>query len=648
MCGITGVVSGAEIDGLVAATGARLAALAHRGPDDVGLLALAPREALAYSVDRDGRRESLQLPAAPPSCANVALGCRRLAIIDLSASGHQPMVSLDGRHAVVLNGEVYNHVELRRELEARGHRFRSHSDTEVLLAAFAEWDIDCLSRIVGMFAFAMLDVPAGRLVLARDPFGIKPLYYVAREGTLVFASEIPPLFNALTGERRADPQGVHDYLDNGVTDHRAGTMYAGVQALPAAHYAVVDLRRPAAAVPVRYWRPDLDRTLGLSFDDAATRLRDLFLESVELHLRSDVPVGVLLSGGTDSSSVTMAMRAVAGSQLDIHTFSYIGDYGARSEEPWIDIVNDAARTISHKVRLHPAEWTGELDTLLDAHGEPFRTPAVYAQYRLCRLARETGMKVLLNGQGSDELLAGYRHFWPARIASLLRQGAPGKAVALVRRLARARQPRDPALRGTVLRGLALTLPSSWTRAALRVTGRTYRPWINRRWGRQNRIPARTPWWSGPDGRHVLRDALWLTLTTRSIPGQLRYQDRNSMAHSLEERVPFLTTRLAEFLLALPEEYLLDADGSSKAVFRHAMRGIVPDAILDRTDKVGFEVPIHTWLPQLRDLNRLLDAAARLPPVSARASGGGPIRDPHRTWWLAGLAAWSQRFGVNVE
>lgn len=669
MCGITGLVSGASSDALVAETNRRLAALAHRGPDDAGILVYAPAEPDAFALDRDGRRETLVPPPSSTGRANVALGTRRLAIIDLSPSGHQPMVSTDCRHAVVLNGEIYNYVELRRELEARGHRFRSHSDTEVLLTAFVEWDVACLPRLIGMFAFAILDLSGGRLILARDPFGIKPLYYVAHDGTLAFASEIPPLLSGLAGDVCANPQRVHDYLDAGVTDHGADTMYAGVQALPAAHYAVVDLTHPDRIAPLPFWQPDLSRTIELSFDEAARRLRDLFLESVALHLRSDVQVGVLLSGGVDSSSVTMAMRAVAGRHLDIHTFSYIGDYGARSEEPWIDIANRAAGAVPHKLRLHPAEWTGELGTLLQAHGEPFRTPAVYAQYRLSRLARETGMKVLLSGQGSDELLAGYRYLWAARIASFLRQGRLAESAAMMRRLSRARQRGDPSTSGTLLRGLGMALPTSWIHAALRVSGRRYRPWISRNWGRRHGLGPRTPWWSGVRGHHVLREALWLALATRSIPGQLRYQDRNSMAHSLEERVPFLTPRLAEFLLALPEQYLLGTDGSSKLVFRAAMRGIVPDEILDRTDKVGFEVPIEVWLPQLPSIDLLLASAERMPPVVARqvdtirkrlrqarpmagVSFVPAPRDrgygPHATWWLAGLAAWCDHFGVRLD
>ncbi len=667
MCGIAGIVSYDASGMLVAETARMSASLAHRGPDDAGLLAFAPREAVAFALDRDGRRTALA-PPDPAACASVALACRRLAIIDLSPAGHQPMVSTDGRHVIVLNGEIYNYLELRQELESLGHTFRSRSDTEVLLAAFGAWGAACLPRLVGMYAFAILDLSTRRLILARDPFGIKPLYYVALRSTLAFASEIPPLLPLLAGDVRARPQRVHDFLDSGITDHGADTMYADVQALPPAHYAVVDLQHPAEVAPLPFWRPNLDHTLDLSFDQAARRLRELFLESVTLHLRSDVRVGVMLSGGLDSSSVAMAMRYIGGRSVDIHTFSYIGDLGAANETPWIDLVNRAAGAVPHKLELERSEWAGDLDVLLRAHGEPFRTPAVYAQFRLCRLARDTGVTVLLSGHGSDELLAGYSYLWPARLASLLRQRAPIRAAGLLRSLAHARRPGGPSIRGITLKGIAAALPPSWVAAALRIAGRAQRPWIAHDWTRRHGLAPRTPWWSGSRGRYVLREALWLALTARSIPSQLRYQDRHSMAHSLEERVPYLTPPLAEFLLALPEEYLLGSDGSTKTVFRAAMRGIVPDAILDRPVKVGFSVPIHAWLPALPTLPALLEAAARLPPVAAsevrrvldRMRQSAPVEDitfgqalrdgtdgAHRAWWLANLAAWSEQFGVQV-
>ena len=667
MCGIAGIASAETSGALVGETRRMLAALAHRGPDDAGILAFAPREALAFALDRDGRQESLAAPTPTPS-VSVALGCRRLAIIDLSPAGHQPMVAIDGRQALVLNGEIYNYRELRQELEALGHVFRSRSDTEVLLAAFGRWGVACLPRLVGMFAFAVLDFTTHQLVLARDPFGIKPLYYLTRRGSFAFASEIPPLLPLLRDGLNARPQRVYDYLDSGITDHGGDTMFADVQALPPAHYAVIDLQRPAEIIPVSYWQPDLEQTLELSFDEAARRLRELFLESVTLHLRSDVRVGVMLSGGLDSSSVVMAMRLIGGRNVDIHTFSYIGDQGAANESPWIDVVNSAAHAVPHKLRLDRAEWAAELPALLQSHGEPFRTPAVYAQYRLCRLARDAGMTVLLSGHGSDELLAGYQYLWPARLASLLRQRFPGRALGLLHALHRSHRSGASSVRAIALRGVAAALPPSWAAAARHAAGRAHRPWIDERWTRRHRLTPRTPWWSGPRGHHVLREMLWLALTTRSIPSQLRYQDRHSMAHSLEERVPYLTTRLAEFLLALPEEYLLGSTGSTKSVLREAMRGIVPAPILDRPVKVAFSVPTHAWLPALPSLPNLLESAARLPAVAGpevqtilgrlrhsrpveQISFRQSIRDGtdgvHRTWWLAGLAAWSEHFGVRV-
>jgi len=231
MCGIAGIASHESSGVLVAQTERMLTGLAHRGPDDSGLLAVAPRESLAFTLDRHGRQEPLADPQ-DGSGASIVLGNRRLAIIDLSSGGHQPMVSADGRYAIVVNGEIYNFVELRQELEARGRSFRSRSDTEVLLFAFEEWGSACLSRLVGMFAFAILDRTARRLFLARDPFGMKPLYYVTQPGTFAFASEIPSLLPLLEGRPRANLQRVHDYLATATTDCGDGTMFADVVSRP--------------------------------------------------------------------------------------------------------------------------------------------------------------------------------------------------------------------------------------------------------------------------------------------------------------------------------------------------------------------------------------------------------------------------------
>jgi asparagine synthase (glutamine-hydrolysing) len=389
MCGIAGIASHDSSGAIVAQAERMLARLAHRGPDDSGLFAFAPEEQLAFTIDRHGHRESLAVPPRG-SGASVVLGNRRLAIIDLSSAGHQPMLSADARYAIVVNGEIYNFLELRQELEARGRRFGSRSDTEVLLVAFEEWGTACLPRLVGMFALAILDCTERRLFLARDPFGMKPLYYVTRPRMIAFASEIPPLLSLLDGRPRADLQLVYDYLDSAMTDRGDGTMFADVRALPSAHYAVVDLEHPDAISPVAYWQPDFEQTLDLSFTQAAERLRTLLFESVALLLRSDVRVGTLLSGGMDSSSLVMAMRHIGGPGLQIDTFSYIGEQGAVSEERWIDEVNAAAGATPHKVHLTPEDWTADADHLIESQNEPFESRDLCAAPRVSSRGRSGG------------------------------------------------------------------------------------------------------------------------------------------------------------------------------------------------------------------------------------------------------------------
>jgi len=674
MCGIVGYVGHREGTVALATVRGLLDRLAHRGPDDLGVLVDCPREGWTASIDREGRRTSLPRAGtgasseAGSASATLVLGHRRLAIIDISSAGHQPMLTADGRYAIVFNGEIYNYVELRDELSSRGHRFRSRSDTEVLLAAYAEWGRACLPRLVGMFAFAIWDRRDRRLFLARDPFGMKPLYYTLRNGEFVFASEISALLQMPGIDRRVDPHRLYDYLDRGITDFGEATLFSSIRSVPAAHWAGVRADGPGMTEPSCYWMPDLDYERAISREAAAAELKDLFLESVSLHLRSDVRVGTMLSGGLDSSAIVMAMRHLGGPQLDIHTFSYIGGAGTVSEEPWIDVVNKASGAVSRKIHLDPGEWVREFDHLIESQDEPFGTIAIYAQNRLFRRASEAGVRVVLDGQGADELLGGYRYLWSARMAEHLGRGQIGQAARFLRQTRASRQPWDPSAGHTALWGLAMALPPWLGTAAVKASGRGQRPWIDRTWCRTHGIGTRNLWWVGV-GKEGIRRTLWHSISEKSLPTLLRYEDRNSMAYSVEGRLPFLTTKLAEFILSLPTEYLVDASGTSKAVFRAAMRGLVPDAILDRRDKVGFAVPIQAWIPLVPNLPGLLAEAGRIPAVNrrvverllvavqsgqplsgflSRISKGDQLRNSFLVWRLVGLAAWARHFEAEFD
>ena len=618
MCGIAGFV-GASVSSSIPLT-----TLAHRGPDDAGWVTHRPQ--------------------APTQPFHSLLLHRRLSILDLSAAGHQPMASDDGACTIVFNGEIYNYRELRDELQRLGRHFHTQTDTEVLLQAYVQWGAACLPRLIGMFAFAIEDKRRRTLFLARDCFGIKPLYYVDSPRGLAFASEIKALLDWLPLKRTVQPQRLYDYLRFGQTDHGGATMWGEIRQVPAAHYLEVPLDRPVPLEPVRYWHLPSGDPIDVSFDEAAERVRALFLDSIRLHLRSDVPVGAALSGGIDSSAIVAAMRVVA-PQADLHAFSYIADDPAMSEEGWVDLIGSHARAKVHKVRAHPDDLIADLDRLIYMQDEPFGSTSIYAQYRVFGLARQLGVKVMLDGQGADELLAGYRQYVPARLASLVRQGRMIEACRFARRASQL-----PGMRG-------------WGRLWLQ-TARRFMPvfaerltmpaWLNADWFRQRGVGTTST--GAASTRHRMREELRQTVGVSSLPMLLRYEDRNSMAASIESRVPFLTPDFADFVLRLPEEYLLGNDGTSKNVFRAAMRGIVPDAILDRRDKIGFATPEQRWLQKLRpwvEATLASERARRIPALNLPAVQrdwanvvAGRARFDYRVWRWVNLIRWAERFDVE--
>jgi asparagine synthase (glutamine-hydrolysing) len=659
MCGIFGVWEYGGRSADADAVGRATRRLRHRGPDDEGYLfadTRTGRRTLCGGPDTDAALNLPPLAGLEGGPFDLAFGFRRLSILDLSPAGHQPMSSADGACWLIFNGEVYNYVELKSELAALGHPFRTGTDTEVILAAYQEWGEECVKRFTGMWAFALWDARARRLLLARDPFGIKPLYYTTEGDRLAFASEIKALLGYTGAARRAHPARLYEYLRSGLTDYGDGTLFEGIRQLPAAHYLVVRADDPTAARPVRYWQIDFTRELDLSFDEAAARLRELFLTSVRLHLRSDVRVGAALSGGIDSSAIVASMRAVD-PNLDVHAFSYVAEDEALSEERWVDLVGASSRAVVHKVRPTPEELVTDLDALVAAQDEPFGSTSIYAQHRVFRLAREAGVTVMLDGQGADELLAGYRIYLAMRMASLLRRGRFVAANRFLRETA--------ALPGNGLTGLNLLANAGGVLLPERFSAirKLYKKsagngadaaWLDEGWFAERGVAPRRA--HKPRTRLMLQEQLYETLTETSLPMLLRYEDRNSMAHSIESRVPFLTTGLAEFVLALPEEHIVAPDGTSKSVFRRAMRGIVPDEILDRRDKIGFATPERRWMETLRPwVERVLggEAAARIPGLNIEtvkqqwaAMLAGRQAFDFRVWRWLNVIRWAERYEVS--
>ena len=573
MCGVAGKFQwGASASEGETRMCAALDALARRGPNDRGL------------------------EAASVANGAVFFGHTRLSVIDLTNAAHQPMHSASGRYLIVFNGEIYNYRELRAELSAQGVRFFSESDTEVLLAAWSHWGHDVLPRLIGMFAFAVLDRQNQTLTCIRDPFGIKPLYFSIEGRDFVFASELPAV--ALLKKQRPalNLQRTYDYLVQGEYDSNDSTFLEGVHHLMPGHWLQANLVDGSIKLE-RWWQPKLVPELKISLPEAAEVLRTKFLHSVRLNLRSDVPLGAALSGGLDSSTIVCAMRHLE-PDMPLHTFSFIATESSVSEEVWVDQVNTHTTAIGHKIEVHPEDLVGDLDDMIASQGEPFGSTSIYAQYRVYKLAREHGITVTLDGQGADELLGGYVGYPGQRVHSLLDQRRYLDSIRFLHQWGKwpGRSWQD-GLKATI----AECVDGKLYEYLRQANGAQLRPdWLDTNAlqdaGVQLRFAYEKPQPNWPGRR--LSSALGQSLTRCGLPALLRHGDRNSMRFSVESRVPFLSTDLTDFLLTLPEHYLVSDAGETKHVFRMAMRGIVPDAILNRRDKVGFATPEYDWLKQL--------------------------------------------------
>lgn len=644
MCGIFGwAISAASRKQPVRPVAERLfIALKHRGPNDSG-----------YAVFDTCRKRFSEKDQTQPDENLLLLGQTRLSIIDLSSAGHQPMSSPDGRYTLVFNGEIYNYVELRRELESQGVCFVSHSDSEVLLHWAAKYGPAGLTRLTGMFAFALFDAAENTLFCARDFFGIKPFYYYNGSSGFNFASELPALLEFPGVPRRVSPQMAYSYLCFGQYDIGDSTFLKGVLQLLPGHYLKIDLNHPGTVIPKCFWRPDLSKRSNMSFADAAARVKEIFLDNVRLHLRSDVPLGVALSGGIDSSAVTCAVRHLE-PDAEIHTFSFVARNSEFSEENWMHKVAKHANVVPHMVELEPGDLVNDLDLMIQNLGEPFGSTSIYAQRRVFQLARECGVVVTLDGQGADELFGGYQGYPGPRLASMLLRG---DIIGALRFFNATTSWPDRPRREVMRRMFREFTPDFLMTMGLQLAGQNPVPeWLDT--GAMKDAGIRLGLLSDQSklypSRDRMRQTLAYQLTWHGLPQLLRHGDRNSMAFSIESRVPFLTREMAEFSLSLPESYLVDPSGRSKAVFREAMRGIVPDEVLDRRDKIGFATPEKQWLLSLSGwVDMTLQNAENIPYIQLDkirrewrniCSGSAPF--DWRVWRWINYVRWVELFSIE--
>ena len=595
-------------------------AMAHRGPDSEGLWAQP----------------------------GVALGHRRLSIIDLSDAASQPMASPDGRFQIVFNGQVYNFMELRAELESLGERFATRSDTEVLLRALAVWGREALARLNGMWAFALWDGAERRLTLCRDRFGVKPLYWARVDGGVVFASEIPPILRHPEVSREVHPRALAEQVAcRYVLAPR--TLLKSVQKLPPGHTLTVTQEGLAVAP---YWKlPFGDRIERVGEAEALERFTELFEASVRRRLVAEVPVGILLSGGVDSSALAAAVRNVGVHAMSSFTVGF--DAGDRyAERAWAREIARKLGTRHHEVVISPERFLATLPEVLAHLDDPVADVAVLPLYHVCGLARES-VTVLLSGQGADEILGGYhldRVLAQIRSFVLLR-GLPG-ARSAAKFLAR----RDPKraylerwedirhavpgqLPGKIRYDLTMPLPSS-------LMDRLVRECMHPPYDRTlDAFYTEVPSHRGP------LDAILSTLTKGWLADNLlNHSDRMSMAHSLELRVPFLDPVLVPYLFTLPQRLKVHRGTTKYLLKRYAVRAGVPRGNAFRRKK-GFPVPWNLWLrgPLKEPVREILEGASWLDRHFFR-EGIRSVFEEHQRgadhgyllWNLTVLAHWGQR------
>ncbi|MGQ0812307.1 MAG: asparagine synthase (glutamine-hydrolyzing) [Nitrospiraceae bacterium] len=618
----------------------------HRGPDGEGYVLLDPSGEVRPQLSRtlapfDGIGTSDRY--------TIGFGHRRLAILDLSERGRQPMATEDGRYWVVYNGEIYNYRELRDELRGRGCEFRSESDTEVLLNAYKTWGPQCLERFNGMFAFALWDGVVHQLFCARDRFGEKPFYYLWDGKCFAFASEIKGLLPLL---RRVEPnsQAIYAYLDSAALDYSENTFLAEIQQLLPAHYLTVQDNR---LTRTRYWElPNPDSSLARKPEQLVESFEHLFRDSVRLRLRSDVPIGSCLSGGLDSSSIV----CVASSLLSAHPASHLLDARQKAFSSCFEEAQYDERRYSRDVVEHagiqayytfpdPKELAANLDKLVWNQEEPFGSTSVFAQWMVMRLAADHGMKVLLDGQGADELLAGYHGFFGPLFADLIQQGRWG----VLREELRAYRRLHGTLPRYIYANLARALlPRNFVQATrTRLTGSAR--WIDREFQCQGRSRLETES-SYPSHVQAMQERL---IKYNGLRALLHCEDRNAMAFGIETRLPFLDHRLVEFLLPLPNECKL-RDGWTKVILRESMRGILPESVRLRADKMGFVTPEASWFKTvLREMVRdmlhdqrtrtrgYVNVGAAKKEFEAHLAGRQDISST--IWRWLNLELWSRRF-----
>lgn len=554
--------------------------LEHRGPDDQGI----------YLTH------------------NLGLGHRRLSIIDL-AGGHQPMANEDSSIYIIHNGEIYNFNELKSDLVAKGHIFRNNSDTEVILHSYEEYGAECVNKFNGMWAFVIWDNREKTLFCSRDRFGIKPFYYFYNDDEFIFSSEIKAFFTLTDVPKRENHQKTYEYLAYGCQDSSSETMFKGIYQLNAAHNLTIKNNR---LNKYRYWDlKNAPNTYDLNFKEKELlyrQYRDLLFSSVSQHMQSDVDIWTLLSGGLDSSAITCIQNILKNkgliNQTSIKTISIVYDQEEINEYEYVKEISNTQGIINHRINSAHDEVINSLEKVIYLQDEPFSQMVTFNHYFLMKKIRENNIKVVLSGQGSDECLAGYLPLLSSYyFADLLKSF---KLIKLFNEIKYCLNKNNPIFyplplllmqmtKAVAPRDLTALIKAKFIEKSLNLIADDFK-------GMRKEA---NPDINNKNNFSILNQNMYRMLIDDNLPRILRMEDRNSMSFSIEERVPFLDHRLVEFAFSLSDEKKIDK-GVSKKILRESLKGILPEKIRTRTNKLGFNAPESEWMKSGKLLSYLQD------------------------------------------
>ncbi len=629
----------------------------HRGPDDEGyfLLKNDQEKVILSGRDTPERVFNSTIPYCPKQSFSImpcvaALGHRRLSILDLSPAGHQPLCFND--IWITYNGEVYNYVEIRQELEALGHRFNSQTDTEVILHAYQEWNQDFLQKLNGMFAFVLYDLKKQKVLAVRDRFGVKPLYYWISNDFLALASEIKQ-FTALPGwNPKIHGQSAYDFLNWGLMDHTSNTLFSEVKQVRGGELLEFNpLKLNVNDLQPKKWYSLTAQPFQGTLQDASKQFRELLENSIKLRLRADVDVGSCLSGGLDSSSIVcLANKFLREQHVNNRqkTFSACSAVNRFDERAFVEIVVQATAVDAHYVYPSLDHVFEEcLDTVWH-QDEPFTSTSMMAQWLVFKKVKEKNVKVMLDGQGADEQLAGYHGFFGNRFYDLF-CSLRWKTLS-------------NEMKGTSLLHSIKPLPLLVNKLLPDPIRQSCRQWLGKSatkpsWLNVSLLDAQDRDPCSSIRNKTVQQQSQLQITQTSLPMLLHFEDRNSMAHSIESRTPFLDYRLVEFSLGLPSDFKI-ANGWTKRVLRESMQGILPEPIRQRIDKIGFATAEEEWIkkenPQrfLQEVDQAIACSQGILHPSSKKWVEEMILGRHPfsflPWRMISFGHWLQRFSVKIS